>query len=106
MKLLELRKNENLTQDELAKKFNLSQKTYANYENEKTQPTIETLCQIADYYGISLDYLCEHETKHLIDTSMWSETKKGVVFALEQLTEQNSLVLLGYVTHMLKQQNS
>ena len=106
MKLKELRKINLKTQDELAQIINVSHGTYNNYEQGKFEPNIATLIKLADYFNVSLDYLCDHKTKHLIDTSMWSETKKGVIFALDQLTEQNSLVLLGYVTHMLKQQNS
>ena len=106
MNLKNLQKQSNLTINQTAKELNLPVSTFNNYLRETRQPDIKTLCKLADYYQVSVDYLLGHETKHLIDTSMWSETKKGVIFALDQLTEQNSLILLGYVTHMLKQQNS
>ena len=61
MRLKELRKSKGLTQDELASSLNIQQQTYGKYELNKREPDIQTLCKIADYYGVSLDYLCEHE---------------------------------------------
>lgn len=106
MKLKELRKINNLTQQELSQKLGMTQSNYGKYELGAQEPDLKTLFTLADYYNVSLDYLCGHETKHMIDTSMWSETRKGIVFTMNQLTEQNCLILLGYITHMLKQQNS
>jgi transcriptional regulator with XRE-family HTH domain len=65
MKLNILR--ENLTKKETAKRLGIEEKTYANYENGKTEPNIATLCKIADYYGVTLDYLCEHQTNSFLD---------------------------------------
>ncbi len=55
--LKELRKNNNMTQTEIAKILNISQRTYSNYETGSREPSIDTLIEIADYYKISLDYL-------------------------------------------------
>lgn len=63
MKLKYLREQKGLSQYELAPLLGLKQSTYANYEIENTQPTIETLCKIADFYGVTLDYLCDHTTE-------------------------------------------
>lgn len=57
MRLKELRLAEKLTQKEIADKINIKQFTYSNYETEFTQPTIQTLIALADYYKVSLDYL-------------------------------------------------
>lgn len=73
MRLKELRISNDLTQTELAKILGITQFTYSNYEQEKTQPPIELLQDISNYYNVSLDYLCGHETKHLIDTSNLSK---------------------------------
>lgn len=57
IKLSELRNEKGLTQREIAKIFNVSQGTYNNWENGKTQPSIEQLVTIADFFGVSIDYL-------------------------------------------------
>lgn len=106
MKALELRKQTKKTQEDVANELKISRGTYANYESLKTQPDIETLCKIADYYGVSLDYLCEHETKNSIDLSSFSDMKKGCIYILEKLTEENATIVFGYMSHVLQNQNN
>lgn len=45
------------TQEELAKKLNLSKSTISMYENGKRTPDYETFLLIADYFNVSLDFL-------------------------------------------------
>lgn len=68
MKLKELRVLNKLTQQEIADKLLIQQTTYCNYEKEKTQPPIELLIKIANFFNVSLDYLCENEqtTKNVL----------------------------------------
>lgn len=63
IKLSELRNEKGLTQREIAKIFNVSQGTYNNWENGKTQPSIEQLVAIADFFGVSIDYLVGRESE-------------------------------------------
>lgn len=56
-RLLQTRKENNLTQAELSEKAGFSQRTYSDYETGKTIPTTSKLCYIAMYYNISIDYL-------------------------------------------------
>lgn len=60
-KLKELRKNENLTQQELSYILNVSQANYARYETDTTRPNYETLIAIADFYNITLDEIFERD---------------------------------------------
>lgn len=89
MKLKQLREQKGLSQYEIAPLLDVTQATYANYELEKTQPTIETLCKIADYYGVSLDYLCEHETKNKIDLGFLDDKSLAILKLLQELTDKN-----------------
>lgn len=57
MRLQELRKITQKTQEEVAKQLNLQKQTYQNYELKKREPSIETLIKLADYYNVSLDYM-------------------------------------------------
>lgn len=52
-----LRKQRNLTQQQLANILNITQQAYANYEMGIREPNMETLLLIAKYFGVSLDYL-------------------------------------------------
>ena len=56
-KLKDLRKSENLTQEELAKRLSIPRVNYTRYETDKVRPDYETLIKIADYFDVSLVYL-------------------------------------------------
>ena len=55
MNLKKLRKENNKTQDDIANIINTSRVTYTRYELETSEPNIETLIKIADYYNVRLD---------------------------------------------------
>ncbi len=56
-RLLLLRKEKNLNQEDVLEPFNLSVRTYRRYETGEREATISTLWKIADFYGVTLDYL-------------------------------------------------
>ena len=58
LRLKELRKTK--TMKEQARLLNIPEKTYANYENGITEPNLDTLCKLSDYFNVSLNYLCDH----------------------------------------------
>ncbi|MBO5954580.1 MAG: helix-turn-helix transcriptional regulator [Clostridia bacterium] len=55
--LLKLRKNKKLTQMEVAEKFNYSDKSISKWEKGESMPSVEVLCELAAFYGVSLDAL-------------------------------------------------
>ena len=60
-----LRKEKNLTQTELANILHLSHGAVAMWETNKRQPDNETLGLLADFFGVSVDYLLgREETKN------------------------------------------
>jgi Predicted transcriptional regulators len=56
-RLKKLRKERNLSQDEVGQPLNISGRTVGNYESGEREPSLDTLIKIADFYGVSLDYL-------------------------------------------------
>lgn len=59
--LVKLRKEKNKTQKEVAEYLQTSQQTYGRYENGTREADYETLCKLADYFGVSVDYLLGRE---------------------------------------------
>ncbi|MDE6427173.1 MAG: helix-turn-helix domain-containing protein [Ruminococcus sp.] len=55
--LRKLRLSKQMTQDESAKNFGISQQTYQKYESGKTEPPYDLLCDFAVFYGVTTDYL-------------------------------------------------
>mgnify|MGYP003309256148 CR=1 FL=1 len=59
MRLKELRKSKGISQLKLALDLSTNQNTISRYENGEREPGIRELIMIADYFGVSLDYLLE-----------------------------------------------
>ena len=57
--LLSLRKSldDNVSQDEMAKRLGLSKSTYGSYENGRTEPKLVDLLKMADYFKVTTDKL-------------------------------------------------
>lgn len=87
MRLKQLRLNENKSQSEFAKIFNLTQGTYSNYENNTTEPPIKTLIEIADYYNVSLDYLVGRQFAN--DVGYLSDSEKSMLEIYRNLSAEN-----------------
>ncbi|SHH74638.1 helix-turn-helix domain-containing protein [Virgibacillus chiguensis] len=62
-RLKKLREVNNLSQQQLADKFNINRSTYARYELNQTQPDFEILKKLADFYEVTVDYILGHETQ-------------------------------------------
>lgn len=56
-RLLQLRKEKNITQKQLASALNLSEVGIQNYEGGRRKPAYDILIALADYFNVSLDYL-------------------------------------------------
>lgn len=54
-----LREDKDLSQSHIAKLLNISQRVYSHYEIGDRSMPIEILCQLADFYSTSTDYLLE-----------------------------------------------
>ena len=54
-----LRLEKGITQDELAKKLNLSASTISLYENNMRDPDIRTLIDLSKVFDVTTDYLLE-----------------------------------------------
>lgn len=59
MRLKELRKKRNITQLKLALDLNMNQNTISRYETGEREADYATLILLADYFGVSIDYLLE-----------------------------------------------
>jgi transcriptional regulator with XRE-family HTH domain len=83
--LTELRKGKKLTQNELAEKFSYSDKAVSKWEHGEALPSIEVLQQLADFYGVSLDYLTHEitpENKKNFPSPVAATVNKRVITAL------------------------
>lgn len=59
-----LRKATGLTQAEMSADIDIDIKAYAKYEEGRSEPTIDTLIRISEYYGITVDELVKVKIKN------------------------------------------
>ena len=57
----ELRLNRKLTTDDVANSIGVSGSAYRNYERGERSPSFEILVKLADFYGVTTDYLLGRE---------------------------------------------
>ena len=74
-RLRELRKRSSMTMKQLGAELGLAESTVSLYENGKRTPDVQTLIRFADFFDVSLDYLCGrtdaslHDAQDLFKTS-------------------------------------
>ena len=56
-RLKELRRSRKISQLKLALDLNMNQNTVSRYETQEREADYKTLILIADYFGVTLDYL-------------------------------------------------
>ncbi len=61
--LKELRLEKGLTQEQLAEKFNISNRSVSRWENGRNMPDISLLVELADFYQVGVDELLDGERK-------------------------------------------
>ena len=62
-RIRDLREDADLTQRQVGEAINVPQRTYAYYESGERMLPPQILCALADFYGVSVDYLLERTDK-------------------------------------------
>ena len=62
IKLKELREQKGIMQKDLAKHFGVAKSTYSYWESGKTEPDTKIISAIAEYFGVSIDFLLGKST--------------------------------------------
>lgn len=72
-RLRKLRNDHNWTQEDIARKLELSRGTYAHYEINKRQPDYDTLKKLSEIFDVSIDYLITGNKYSSSEDEMWKE---------------------------------
>ena len=64
-----LRLERGMKQEELGRRVCASKQSVSNWENGNIMPSIELLMRLADFFGVSTDYLLGRESQRTLDTS-------------------------------------
>ena len=93
MRLISLRKEQELTQEEIAKAIKISTRSYQNYEYGERKTPIDVLIKLADYYNVTLDHLVGRE---FLGGQQVTEEEYELLELFRQLTGSEQKRLIGY----------
>lgn len=101
MNLKKIRKEQKLTQSEVAKKLNIDYTTLGRYENGISEPNLTTLINLANIYHTTTDNLLGHNVPYLIDKSKLNNQQIELFNLIMQLNEINTIKALSYCSGLL-----
>lgn len=96
--LKELRKEKNMTQESLAEKLNVSNRTVSRWETGSNMPDISMLVEIAELYDVSIPEIINGERK---SEKMDKETKETAVAMAEYSKNAVKRRILGITGNLL-----
>ena len=71
IRIRDLREDRDLKQIDVAKETGIDQRTLSNYETGKTIPDAYALIRLADFFGVSVDYLIGR-----VDIDLFTEKRR------------------------------
>ena len=104
-KLKLLRKDFNVSQAEFASKLNLSKGAVGMYETNKREPDYKTLCSIANYFNVSVDYLLgrtDERQERAIKEKGLSENEQALLDLFNCVPEDKQALVLSMIQVALK----
>lgn len=100
-RIKELRIESNKTQNEIAGIVDTSQSNYSKYELGTIEPDINTLIKLADYYNVSLDFLCGRQ--FCTDLGIVTPKQHKLFRMIQTLDNDRFYLLYGYTERLLKE---
>lgn len=88
-KLKLLRLQDNMTQEQLAQKLNLTKSVISAYETGLRLPSYDVLIRIAKIFNVSTDYLLGLEHRQEVDLSGLSQEEINALLNLIKAMKQN-----------------
>ncbi len=77
-KLQKLRKDQKMSQEELASKITVSRQAVSKWELNEALPDTENIIQLSKVLGVSIDYLLNNEIENIEETPILKEITKKV----------------------------
>ena len=95
-RLYDLRKDADLTQDELAEILKINKHSISSYERNKSEPPDDIKIAIANYFGVSIDYLLG-----TIDTPIPYKEQSNCIRLPVSLTAAERRAIQDYASYLI-----
>jgi transcriptional regulator with XRE-family HTH domain len=89
--LRELRKEKNLTQEQLAEQFGVAARTVSRWENGNNMPDLSILVELADYYDVDIRELINGERK---SENMNEDVKETLTMVADYAEKQKKQAII------------
>jgi transcriptional regulator with XRE-family HTH domain len=96
-RITQLRKQQNLSQEQLAKKTEVSRTIIGNYERNTNTPSIEVLIKLSKVFNVSMDYMIGEGELSTIDKDLLKriediekvddDTRKHLFFLIDNVIQ-------------------
>ena len=85
IKLKELRLRNNLTQEQLARKLDITTRTVLMYEKGKNYPSVESLTKIANFFKVSISFLMNDQNE--VQAQWGKRERPGAKQLIEEISD-------------------
>lgn len=102
LKFLRNEKGENL--EKIAKYLDVSIQTISNYENGKREMTPDTIIKLAEYFGVSTDYLLGKTNVRNPEKINIDEAEVSFLTGVKGLNETNKMIIKNTLEALLAKQ--
>lgn len=104
----DLRVQKGLTTDEVALEIGVSGGAYRNYERGERTPDFVKLGKLADFYGVSVDYLLGRDTEpkpleQLAKISAMDVTEETLVEEYLKLPTESRQIIINFLKNAIKE---
>lgn len=98
-----LREKRNISQVTLSTYLGMAQESLSSYERQKTNPSIDVLKNIADFFNVSADYLLGLDDQELrIQESALNAFEKSLIRNYRMLTQTEKELLVKISADMVE----
>lgn len=105
-RIQEQRKKGGLTQQELAKRINISHPQIVRYETKGVQPPADVLSRLAGVFDVSIDYLVNGDKANKIEQTIEDAELIKHFKQLDQLPEEEKKSILKVVAALIRDYNA
>ena len=107
MRIKELREDKKISQTTLAVSVGTSQRNIGRWENGENEPTYSQLVKIADYFGVTIDYLVGREDDFGVvkieNAPQIAKDEKEMLAVYKSLSQEDKQKVLSIIKALAKQ---